>query len=152
MNTSSVPPKKITPRQQQVAMLKALGMPNQQIAEQTGYTQVRVSVLLSDPRLAAMVTAYREQYVTQQFTDQTERLNAELGRTLDVVLYHRDNILDPTASLRACDMILARAMPAVKQSVEDRTVRIVFEKRELEMIAQADEEMKIVNAEVQAIE
>lgn len=147
MNISSVPPKKITPRQQQVAMLKALGMPNQMIAEQTGYTQVRVSVLLSDARLAAMVVAYQEQHATSVFTDQAARLNNELAPTIDKILQHRDGE-DPTASLRACDMIMARAMPAVKASVEDRTVRIILEKHEITRIAQADAEMEIVNAEV----
>lgn len=148
-NISSVPPKKITPRQQQVAMLKALGMTNQAIAEHTGYTQVRVSVLLSDPRLAALVVEYQRAHTAQIFTDQATRLNAELGATIDRVLAWRDDV-DPTASLRACDMILARAMPAASKHVEDRTVRIILEKHEIQRIEQADREMEIVNAQIQS--
>ena len=147
-NTSSVPPKKITPRQQQVAALKAMGLPNAQIAEQTGYTQVRVSVLLSDQRIADLVVAYQQQYLAAQFADQSQRLTHELKSTIDKLLQWRDDV-DPTASLRACDMILARAMPAASKHVEDRTVRIILEKHEIQRIEAADREMEIVNAQIQ---
>ena len=56
---------------------------------------------------------------------------------------------NPTASLRACDMILARAMPAASKHVEDRTVRIILEKHEIQRIEAADREMEIVNAQIQ---
>lgn len=127
-------------------MLKALGMTNQAIADKLGYVQSRISVLLSDPRIAALVETYRTQYTVQTFADQSQRLASELAPTIDRILQHRDG-LDPQASLRACDMIMARAMPAVSKSQEDRTVRIVLEKRELSIIANADAEMEIVNAQ-----
>jgi hypothetical protein len=46
-------------------------------------------------------------------------------------------------------MILARAMPAVSKHVEDRTVRIILEKHEIQRIEQADAEMEIVNAQIE---
>ena len=147
-NTSSVPPKKITPRHHQPAAVKAMGLPNAIIEERTGYTQSRISVLLSDPRIADLVVEYRHQFLTGQLADQSQRLTQELGKTIDKVLAWRDDV-DPTASLRACDMILARAMPAVSKHVEDRTVRIILEKHEISRIEEADREMEIVNAQIQ---
>ena len=147
-NTSSVPPKKITPRHHQLAAFKAMGLSNATIEERTGYTQSRISVLLSDPRIDALVIEYRNQFLSSQIADQTQRLTQELGKTLDTVLKWRDD-LDPTASLRACDMILARAMPAASKHVEDRTVRIILEKHEIQRIEAADAEMEIVNAQIQ---
>ena len=110
-NTSSVPPKKITPRHHQLAAFKAMGLSHSTIEERTGYTQSRISVLLSDPRIEALVVEYRNQFLAGQLADQSQRLTQELGKTIDKVLQWRDDV-DPTASLRACDMILARAMPA----------------------------------------
>ena len=147
-NTSSVPPKKITPRHHQLAAFKAMGLSNATIEERTGYTQSRISVLLSDPRIDALVMEYRNQFLSSQLADQSQRLTQELGKTLDTVIKWRDDI-DPTASLRACDMILARAMPAASKHVEDRTVRIILEKHEIQRIEQADAEMEIVNAQIQ---
>lgn len=147
-NTSSVPPKKITPRHHQLAAFKAMGLSNTAIEERTGYTQSRISVLLSDPRIDALVMEYRNQFLSSQIADQTQRLTQELGKTLDTVLKWRDDD-DPTASLRACDMILARAMPAASKHVEDRTVRIILEKHEIQRIEAADAEMEIVNAQIQ---
>jgi hypothetical protein len=147
-NTSSVPPKKITPRHHQLAAFKAMGLSNATIEERTGYTQSRISVLLSDPRMADLVVEYRNQFLTGQLADQSQRLTQELGKTIDKVLAWRDDV-DPTASLRACDMILARAMPAVSKHVEDRTVRIILEKHEISRIEEADREMEIVNAQIQ---
>jgi len=147
-NISSVPPKKITPRHHQLAAFKAMGLSNATIEERTGYTQSRISVLLSDPRIDALVIEYRNQFLTGQIADQSQRLTQELGKTLDTVLKWRDD-LDPTASLRACDMILARAMPAASKHVEDRTVRIILEKHEIQRIEAADAEMEIVNAQIQ---
>ena len=46
-------------------------------------------------------------------------------------------------------MILARAMPAASKHVEDRTVRIILEKHEIQRIEAADREMEIVNAQIQ---
>ena len=146
-NTSSVPPKKITPRHHQLAAFKAMGLSNATIEERTGYTQSRISVLLSDPRIDALVIEYRNQFLSSQIADQTQRLTQELGKTLDTVIKWRDDV-DPTASLRAFDMILARAMPAVSKHVEDRTVRIILEKHEISRIEQADAEMDIVNAQI----
>ena len=147
-NTSSVPPKKITPRHHQLAAFKAMGLSNAIIEERTGYTQSRISVLLSDPRIDALVIEYRNQFLTGQIADQSQRLTQELGKTLDTVLKWRDDV-DPTASLRACDMILARAMPAASKHVEDRTVRIILEKHEIQRIEQAAAEMEIVNAQIE---
>ena len=147
-NTSSVPPKKITPRHHQLAAFKAMGLPNAIIEERTGYTQSRISVLLSDPRIDALVIEYRNQFLTGQIADQSQRLTQELGKTLDTVLKWRDDV-DPTASLRACDMILSRAMPAVSKHVEDRTVRIILEKHAIQRIDAADAEMEIVNAQIE---
>jgi len=147
-NTSSVPPKKITPRHHQLAAFKAMGLSNATIEERTGYTQSRISVLLSDPRIDALVIEYRNQFLSSQIADQTQRLTQELGKTLDTVIKWRDDV-DPTASLRACDMILARAMPAASKHVEDRTVRIILEKHEIQRIEAADAEMEIVNAQIQ---
>lgn len=147
-NLSSVPPKKITPRHHQLAAFKAMGLSNATIEERTGYTQSRISVLLSDPRIDALVMEYRNQFLSSQIADQSQRLTQELGKTLDTVIKWRDD-LDPTASLRACDMILARAMPAASKHVEDRTVRIILEKHEIQRIEQADAEMDIVNAQIQ---
>lgn len=147
-NTSSVPPKKITPRHHQLAVFKAMGLSNATIEERTGYTQSRISVLLSDPRIDALVIEYRNQFLSSQLADQSQRLTQELGKTLDTVIKWRDDV-DPTASLRACDMILARAMPAASKHVEDRTVRIILEKHEIQRIEQADAEMEIVNAQIQ---
>ena len=147
-NISSVPPKQITPRHHPLAAFKAMGLSNAIIEERTGYTQSRISVLLSDPRIADLVVEYRNQFLTGQLTDQSQRLTQELGKTIDKVLTWRDDV-DPTASLRACDMILARAMPAVSKHVEDRTVRIILEKHEISRIEEADREMDIVNAQIQ---
>ena len=147
-NISSVPPKKITPRHHQLAAFKAMGLSNATIEERTGYTQSRISVLLSDPRIDTLVIEYRNQFLSSQLADQTQRLTQELGKTLDTVIKWRDDV-DPTASLRACDMILARAMPAASKHVEDRTVRIILEKHEIQRIEQADAEMEIVNAQIE---
>lgn len=147
-NTSAIPPKKLTARHQQVAALKATGMTNTEIATALGYSQAWVSSLLADGRIADLVIAYQQRYVAQQFTDQSQRLANELAPTITKILEHRDS-LDATASLRACDMIMARVMPAKTAHTEERTMRIILEKHEINRIEQADKDMEIVNAQVE---
>lgn len=146
MNTSSVPIKTVKPRHDQLAMLAALGYTNNQICEKLGYTPARVSVLLADPQIKALVIAYQEQSRQSIIQEQSDRLTKELKPTIDRIIQHRDNPDDAAASLRACDMILARTMPAKTVHQEDRTTKIIIEKHELKRLADADEEMKIVNA------
>jgi hypothetical protein len=146
MNTSSVPIKTVKPRHDQLAMLAALGYTNNQICEKLGYTPARVSVLLADPSIKALVLAYQEASRQSLVQEQAERLTRELKPTIDRLLSHRDQTDDPGASLRACDMILARTMPVKTQHTEERTTKIIIERHEVQRLAAADEEMKIVNA------
>ena len=145
MNTSSVPIKTIKPRHDQLALLAALGFTNNQICEKLGYTPARVSVLLAQAEIAALVVAYREQHRQSLLTDAADQLQSELKPTITKILQHRDGE-DPQASLRACGMILERTMPIQTKHQEERTVKIVVEKHELKRLADADAEMDIVNA------
>ena len=146
MNLSSIPPKKITPRHQQLALLKANGLTNNRIAELTGYTIARVSILLSDSRLAALVAEYQQQLATVHIEEAAQLLTQETMPTLRKVLSHRDSD-DATASLKACDMLLARALPATKHTESERTTIIRLELHEIQRIQAAEDEMKIVEAQ-----
>ena len=145
MNTSSVPVKKLSPRHDRIALLKANGLTNNAIAAAIGMTPVRVSVLLSDPRLIARMVEYQQLIAGEQVEQAAALLNQQTLPTLRKVITHRDSD-DATASLKACDMILARTMPVIKQSVEDRTIRIILSTEEQKRISDADDEMKIVDA------
>ena len=144
MNISSVPVKKLSPRHDRIALLKANGLTNNAIAAAIDMTPSRVSVLLSDPRIIARMSEYQQLIAGEQIEQAAVLLNQQTLPTLRKVIEHRDSD-DATASLKACDMILSRTMPAVRKSEEDRTVRIILEKHEISRIADADREMEIVN-------
>lgn len=59
--------KKITQRHHQVARAIAMGLKNWEIAAATGYSEVRISILKSDPMMKELIKAYtakQEQIVT----------------------------------------------------------------------------------------
>ena len=145
MNQSSVPVKKLSPRHDRIALLKANGLTNNAIAAAIDMTPSRVSALLSDPRIIARMSEYQQLIAGEQVEQAAVLLNQQTLPTLRKVIEHRDSD-DATASLKACDMILSRTMPAVRKSEEDRTIRIILSTEEQKRIAAADDEMKIVNA------
>lgn len=145
MNISSVPVKKLSPRHDRIALLKANGLTNNAISAIIDMTPARVSALLSDPRLIARVVEYQHLITGEQVEQAAVLLNQQTLPTLRKVIEHRDSD-DATASLKACDMILSRTMPAVKKSEEDRTIRIILSTEEQKRISDADDEMKIVEA------
>jgi hypothetical protein len=73
-------PKKINSRHQHVAALKAAGLRNKEIAELTEYSPSRVSVILGDPRIVALVNQFTSQIVTNVTQDTGEYIK---GHTLE---------------------------------------------------------------------
>jgi len=91
------------------------------------------------------MSEYQQLIAGEQVEQAAVLLNQQTLPTLRKVIEHRDSD-DATASLKACDMILSRTMPAVRKSEEDRTIRIILSTEEQKRIAAADDEMKIVDA------
>lgn len=104
-------PKKIRPRHRMVVMLAEAGWTNKQIAESTGYTESRVSIILNakHPELLRVRAEFASK-VADTIDDTANRLKLYANEMLDTMVYHaRQKEAQPQNSRMAARDILHMA-------------------------------------------
>ena len=119
-------PKRLRPRHRNVVMLHESGLKNKEIAEMTGYTVGRVSIILASkhPGLMEIRRGFAVQ-VADAMQDVSSRLALSANEMLDVQLFHaRRKVEDPTNSRQAAKDILQMAgfSPVKKSMVLNATM------------------------------
>ena len=140
---SGGPPDQLNARHQLVALMRAIGLTNKQIAEKLGYDENRVSIIAGSPLFKAQVYQLQKDIRESTLTEVVTRLQQEAGPTLDVLVQLRDfGMPGDTVRLGAAKELADRipALQKVSRIEEERTIRLVLGGPELQQMRQALEE------------
>lgn len=103
-------PKRLRPRHRQVVMLHELGYSGREIGEMTGYSEPRVSIILSwrGPEIDEYRHQARNQVIGRTL-DVADRIALHAGEMLDIMVDHARKTTDATNSRLAARDILHMA-------------------------------------------
>lgn len=129
----------LDPTHMQMLVLRAAGLRPGQIAEITGYSPSRVSVVLNDPRAKAMIHRMAGDNIRQQLVDARELIQSYVGEAIETVAELMRDAESEPVRLGAAKDILDRGGFKPKEVVSNESVSIANEdaRRILEALREA---------------
>ncbi len=124
---SGGPPDTLNGKHLQMALMVAAGWTNKRIAQVLGTNEVRVGVIKQSPLFAAQVVAHQREFANLTLTQLADRIAAESGRTLDVIVGLRDTAENESVRLGAARELFDRQSPKVTRTESDATLKILFD-------------------------
>lgn len=120
-------PKKLSDRHKLIAIYRAKGVNARTIANELGFTESRLSLILNTQRMQEQVEAYRQQYYGQSIQ---KRFHELTDKAVDVLEETINNPQERTSvKLKAVNEVLNRSLGKPKEQIEIKTstVRDLFE-------------------------
>jgi len=137
----------LTPKQSTSAMLLALNHTQTEVAERARVSLGSIQRWLKQPDFQALVESYRTQMFERIAGHTAEEVMADLPNTFARLKTLRGETKNLNVALGACRELFARQMPARTHHEEDRTIRIILEKREEQHARTVLEEDRIMDVE-----
>lgn len=150
MPATPLTPDRLSHRHHRLALLAAQGRPSTEIAADTGYSQGRVSFLLNDPVVHALVEKYQQQFFERAAQSFTQDITLDAPKTFRRLQKIRDNPDDEIA-VKGCVPLWDRQVPKKTIHEEDRTVRIVFAKEDRERCIRVLDEDRLIDVTSHAV-
>lgn len=132
-------PTELNARHFVLALMHAAGFRNCDIARHLGYTENRVSVVLSSPLMQAQIRDLQNELRSSTIEDVMGIIEREAGPSVAVLLELRDSAQSENVRLAAANDVLDRHPRFAKRTHrdEEHTVRITFGPAELKQILDA---------------
>lgn len=141
----------LTPKQSTVCMLLALNSTQSEAAAKAGVSPLTVCKWMKLPEFQNVLQTYRQQMFDRLQAQTVEEVMADAPNTFTRLKELRDEKKNLNVALGACRELFARQIPARTQHEEDRTIRIILEKREEQharAVLEEDRLLDIQEAEV----